>query len=127
MIAVIFEVLPHAQHRDAYFAIAKDLRPILETIDGFISIERFESMAEPSKVLSLSFWRDEQAVMAWRNIGEHRMAQHEGRTKIFKDYRLRVADVLRDYGMHQRTETPIDSRNQHDGVLSSENTDESHE
>ncbi|WP_417811948.1 antibiotic biosynthesis monooxygenase family protein [Thalassospira alkalitolerans] len=114
MIAVIFEVLPHAQHRDAYFAIAKDLRPILETIDGFISIERFESMAEPGKVLSLSFWRDEQAVMAWRNIGEHRMAQHEGRTKIFKDYRLRVAGVIRDYGLTPRNQAPKDSHIHHD-------------
>lgn len=114
MIAVIFEVLPHQQHRDEYFSIAKDLRPALETIDGFISIERFESLTEPGKVLSLSFWRDEEAVMAWRNIDEHRIAQHKGRNRIFGNYRLRVAHVMRDYGMHERAETPEDSRKQHD-------------
>ena len=114
MIAVIFEVLPHPQHRNEYFSIAKDLRPVLETIDGFISIERFESLNEPGKVLSLSFWRDEKAVMAWRNVGEHRIAQNKGRNRIFDYYRLRVAHVMRDYGMHERAETPDDSRKQHD-------------
>ena len=113
MIAVIFEVLPHQQHRDEYFSIAGDLRPILETIDGFISIERFESLTEPGKVLSLSFWRDEEAVMAWRNVGEHRIAQGKGRNRIFDDYRLRVAHVIRDYGMHERAQTPDDSRKLH--------------
>jgi len=105
MIAVIFEVLPNPQHRNEYFSIAKDLRPVLETIDGFISIERFESLNEPGKVLSLSFWR---------NVSEHRIAQHKGRNRIFDNYRLRVAHVMRDYGMHERAETPDDSRKQHD-------------
>lgn len=114
MIAVIFEVMPHPGHRDTYFDIAADLRPVLETIDGFISIERFESMTTPGKVLSLSFWRDEEAVKAWRNTQPHRLAQQRGRDQVFADYRLRVADVLRDYGMTDRAETPADSHRFHD-------------
>jgi heme-degrading monooxygenase HmoA len=107
MIAVIFEVLPKDQH--AYLDIAASLRPLLDEIDGFISIERFESLSEPGKVLSLSFWRDEQAVEEWRRLEAHRSAQVKGRTRIFEDYRLRVADVIRDYGLHEREQAPADS------------------
>lgn len=110
MIAVIFEVEPHAERRDDYFRIAAELRPLLDEIDGFISIERFESLTQPGKVLSLSFWRDEDAVAHWRAAEAHRAAQAEGRARIFRDYRLRVAHVLRDYGLHDREETPRDSR-----------------
>lgn len=113
MIAVIFEVWPKDEHRDAYLGIAADLKPLLETIDGFISIERFTSLAEPGKILSLSFWRDEEAVAAWRNLEPHRAAQTQGRQWVFKDYRLRVAGVIRDYGMQQRDQVPIDSRSIH--------------
>lgn len=102
MIAVIFEVEPHADTRDEYFRIAAELRPLLDEINGFISIERFESLSQPGKVLSLSFWRDEEAVAQWRAAEAHRAAQAEGRTRIFRDYRLRVAHVLRDYGMKGR-------------------------
>ncbi|HBU97300.1 antibiotic biosynthesis monooxygenase family protein [Thalassospira lucentensis] len=114
MIAVIFEVTPHKAHYDEYLAIAADLKPILEGIDGFISIERFQSMTTPGKVLSLSFWRDEDAVKAWRNVAEHRAAQVEGRNRIFADYRLRVAAVIRDYGMTPRDQVPDDSSAHHD-------------
>ncbi|RCK28049.1 antibiotic biosynthesis monooxygenase [Thalassospira profundimaris] len=114
MIAVIFEVTPHKAHYDDYLAIAADLKPVLEKMDGFISVERFQSLTTPGKVLSLSFWRDEEAVKAWRSLGEHRAAQIQGRTKIFEDYRLRVAGVIRDYGMHERDQAPDDSRRQHD-------------
>lgn len=108
MIAVIFEVIP--AERDRYLDIAAQLRPQLDGIDGFISIERFESLSQPGKVLSLSFWRDEEAVAAWRNTPEHRSAQAIGRTEVFRDYRLRIADVVRDYGMTNRAEAPADSR-----------------
>ena len=114
MIAVIFEVWPHEEHRGAYLDIAAELKPLLEEVDGFISVERFESLMEPGKILSLSIFRDEQAVQNWRNTVEHRTAQAKGRSGIFKDYRLRVAHVLRDYGMKRRGDVPADSRVLHD-------------
>lgn len=110
MIAVIFEVLPKDQHKQEYLDIAAELRPLLDKIDGFISIERFESLSNPRKFLSLSFWRDEKAVEEWRKLEAHRAAQITGRTAIFEDYRLRVADVTRDYGMHDRAQVPSDSQ-----------------
>ena len=113
MIAVIFEVWPKEAHRDAYLDIATSLRPLLEEIDGFISVERFESLTEPGKILSLSVWRDEAAVAAWRAVAEHRKAQTAGRNNHFADYRLRVASVLRDYGMSEREEAPADNRAVH--------------
>jgi heme-degrading monooxygenase HmoA len=108
MIAVIFEVEP--TDRDAYFRIAAELRPLLDDVDGFISIERFQSLSDPDRVLSLSFWRDEAAVAQWRNVESHRAAQAAGRAGVFRDYRLRVAHVVRDYGMRVREEAPDDSR-----------------
>jgi len=108
MIAVIFEVWP--ERREDYLDIAAELRPLLKQIDGFISVERFESITEKGKMLSLSFFRDETAVQAWRNIAEHRAAQAKGRGGVFKDYRLRIASVIRDYGMNERDEAPADSR-----------------
>lgn len=113
MIAVIFEVWPHAERREEYLEIAASLRAQLEAMDGFISIERFESLAEPGKLLSLSFWRDERAVAAWREVEGHRAAQAKGRARVFKNYRLRIADVLRDYGMFDREQAPADSRRVH--------------
>lgn len=110
MIAVIFEVEPNADRRQDYLAIAADLKPLLEGIDGFVSIERFGSLTTEGKILSLSFWRDEGAVAQWRRLDEHRRAQAAGRTGIFAGYRLRVASVLRDYGMDARGEAPPDSR-----------------
>ena len=110
MIAVIFEVLPHPETRAAYLAIAAHLRPLLDGIDGFVSIERFESLTEPGKILSLSFWRDEAAVARWRTLEAHRAAQDAGRAGVFAGYRLRVADVLRDYGLNDRHQAPDDSR-----------------
>ena len=110
MIAVIFEVEPAAGRRDAYLGIAAELRPLLDGIDGFLSIERFQSLSDPNRVLSLSFWRDEDAVKAWRNTEEHRQAQRAGRGGIFAGYRLRIAHVMRDYGLTERDEAPRDSR-----------------
>lgn len=111
MIAVIFEVEPAEGKRDAYLGIAADLRPLLDGIDGFISIERFQSLADPKRILSLSFWRDEAAVAAWRNTEEHRQAQRAGRGGIFAGYRLRIASVIRDYGLNERREeAPQDSQ-----------------
>ena len=115
MIAVIFELEPKPGQDQAYFATAADLAPRLAEIDGFISVERFQSLASPGKFLSLSFWRDEAAVAAWRGQSPHRAAQSAGRHAIFADYRLRVAAVLRDYGLDQRAEVPNDSRAFHDG------------
>ncbi|MBF5045408.1 antibiotic biosynthesis monooxygenase [Aggregicoccus sp. 17bor-14] len=113
MIAVIFEVWPAEGRRDEYLAIAAALRARLEHIDGFLSIERFESLTTPGKLLSLSFWRDEAAVAQWRAQDAHRAAQARGRSEVFTDYRLRVAAVLRDYGMDAREEAPRDSRERH--------------
>ncbi len=113
MIAVIFELEPKPGRRQAYFDLAAALRPQLEEIDGFLSIERFESLQQPGKFLSLSFFRDEGAVAAWRNTMEHRAAQARGRAEIFANYRLRVAAVLRDYGLERREEAPADSRVRH--------------
>jgi heme-degrading monooxygenase HmoA len=113
MIAVIFEVLPHARHRQDYLDAASSLRPHLEEADGFLSIERFESLSSSGKILSLSFWRDEQAVKQWRNFELHRSAQKAGRQTIFANYRLRVATVVRDYGLNERNEAPEDSRDEH--------------
>lgn len=110
MIAVIFEVWPADGRKQDYLDIAAKLKPELEKIDGFLSIERFASLTEEGKILSLSFWRDEQAVRAWRTLEPHRQAQEAGRGGIFRDYRLRVASVLRDYGMSERTEAPADLR-----------------
>lgn len=110
MIAVIFEVMPHAEHKQAYLNIAAHLRPMLDEIDGFISIERFESLSQPGKILSLSFWRDEAAVQQWRQLEDHRAAQAQGRSRLFQDYRLRIAGVIRDYGLHEREQAPQDSR-----------------
>jgi heme-degrading monooxygenase HmoA len=114
MIAVIFEVRPKPEQRQAYLDLAAELRPILETVDGFISIERFESLTEKGKILSLSFFRDEEAVAAWRNIPQHRSTQAKGRATIFENYRLRIAGVIRDYGMNERAQAPKDSRAMHD-------------
>ena len=114
MIAVIFEVVPKDTQKQAYLDIAASLRPLLEEIDGFISIERFQSLTAPGKILSLSFWRDEAAIQQWRNTEMHRMAQSAGRDHVFETYRLRIAAVSRDYGMFERREAPKDSQEFHD-------------
>jgi len=113
VIAVIFEVWPTEGRALEYFDLATSLRTDLEKIDGFISIERFESLTRKGKYLSLSFWRDEKAVRAWRNLEKHRIAQTKGRNGVFADYRLRVASVMRDYGMQDRSDAPSDSREMH--------------
>ena len=113
MIAVIFEVWPAPGRAGEYFDLAGTLKGDLEKIDGFVSIERFESLVTRGKFLSLSFWRDEEAVRAWRNLERHREAQAKGRGGVFADYRLRVASVVRDYGMHERDAAPVDSRAAH--------------
>jgi heme-degrading monooxygenase HmoA len=113
MIAVIFEVWPEPEHKQEYLDLAAELKPILETIDGFISVERFESITEKGKMLSLSFFRDEEAVAAWRNVPQHRTTQGKGRTSVFDNYRLRIAGVIRDYGMNDRAQAPKDSRAAH--------------
>ena len=113
MIAVIFEVWPAEGRTQHYLDLAAALRADLESVDGFISIERFESLSEPGKLLSLSFFRDEEAVRQWRNLPSHRRTQAAGRGGVFRDYRLRVAAVMRDYGLNARLEAPRDSRAAH--------------
>ncbi len=113
MIAVIFEVEPAHGDPVPYLDIAAGLIDELRTVDGFISVERFQSLSTPGKLLSLSFWRDEAAVKRWRSLESHRRAQHAGRGGVFQNYRLRVAQVLRDYGMQERDEAPADSRQRH--------------
>jgi len=109
MIAVIFELEPAIGREQEYFDLASDLRPLLDDIDGFISIERFESLTTSGKYLSLSFWRDDDAVLQWRNLSEHRAAQTKGRKHILSHYRLRVASVARDYSLADRSDVPTDS------------------
>lgn len=106
MIAVIFEVQPTEAGRAAYMDHAAALQPLLGALDGFISVERFQSLADPARLLSLSYWRDEAAVRGWRELGRHREAQAAGREGLFHDYRLRVAEVVRDYGLHDRAQVP---------------------
>jgi heme-degrading monooxygenase HmoA len=113
MIAVIFEVVPAEGRRADYLDIAATMRPMLSQIDGFISVERFQSLSDPKKLLSLSFFRDEDAIAQWRNLTAHRGAQAKGRSGIFDDYRLRIAHVMRDYGLHDRDQAPADSKSAH--------------
>jgi heme-degrading monooxygenase HmoA len=115
MIAIIFEVFPAPGRKQEYLDLAAALKPELEKIDGFISIERFASLTNEGKILSLSVFRDEAAVQAWRNLEKHRLAQARGRAGIFSDYRLRVASVVRDYGMFERAQAPGDSLQAHHG------------
>ncbi len=114
MLAVIFEFEPFAERRQDYLDFAAALKSELEKIDGFISIERFESLTTPGRLLSISFWRDEAAIERWRKLESHRAAQAASRDGIMRDYRLRVAQVVRDYGMQAREQAPADSRSIHD-------------
>ncbi len=114
MIAVIFEVQVDPGRRTDYLDTAARLGPALEKTEGFVSIERFESLSRPGRILSLSIWKDEEAVRRWRNLEAHRAAQAAGRNGIFTDYRLRVAAIIRDYGMRERAQAPDDSRALHD-------------
>jgi heme-degrading monooxygenase HmoA len=113
MIAVIFEVTPNPDRKQEYLDIAAAMRPMVEDVDGFISVERFQSLTNPDKLLSLSFFEDEDAVERWRKLSAHRGAQAKGRGGIFDDYHLRIAHVIRDYGMFDRAEAPKDSRSAH--------------
>ncbi|CTQ51561.1 Antibiotic biosynthesis monooxygenase [Roseibium album] len=113
MIAVIFEVIPHEDKKQNYLDMAAKMRPLVEQIDGFLSVERFQSLTNPEKLLSVSFFRDEAALDEWRQLTDHRKAQNAGRNNYFKDYRLRVGHVMRDYGMEEREEAPQDSRALH--------------
>jgi heme-degrading monooxygenase HmoA len=113
MIAVIFEVRPHSEHKAGYLDWAAELKSELLKMDGFISIERFQSLTDPDKLLSLQFWRDDSCLTAWRNLEAHRAAQAAGRKTMFKEYRLRIAKVTRDYGLNERDEAPADSRRAH--------------
>jgi heme-degrading monooxygenase HmoA len=109
MVTVIFEVWPKPGRAQRYFDLAAELKPMLQSIDGFVSVERFQSLSTEGKFLSMSLWRDEEAVRAWRTHGGHRGSQQEGRSDVFADYRIRVAAVLRDYGMTDREQAPPDS------------------
>lgn len=113
MIAVIFEVWPHPEHRQGYLDWAARLRAELETMEGFLSIERFQSLTDPDKLLSLQFWRDEECLARWRNLDAHRTAQAAGRSTMFREYKLRIAQVVRDYGLKEREQAPEDSRRVH--------------
>lgn len=110
MVAVIFEVMPKKEKWEQYLDLAAALKTELEKIEGFLSVERFQSISDPAKILSLSFWQDEESVREWRNKAAHRSAQNEGRNSIFDHYRLRIANVVRDYGMHDRMQAPTDSK-----------------
>lgn len=114
MIAMIFEFWVNDDELDAYTRMSGNMRQLVDGIDGFISVERFRSEADPNKILALGFFRDEAAVQAWRNLPAHRQAQALGREKFFSHYRLRMAEVVRDYDMQQRDEAPADSKSIHD-------------
>lgn len=109
MLAVIFEVYPGKEGKEEYLQLAGELRSMTEKFDGLISIERFQSLVDENKILSLSFWRDEKAIKAWRNVTEHRIAQQKGKTSLFNSYRIRVAEVARDYSDKERDQAPADS------------------
>lgn len=113
MIAVIFELRADPERKQEYLDLAASLRPLLAQVDGFISIERFQSLSDPERIVSLSFWRDQEAVARWRQLEAHRQAQAAGRGGIFLEYRLRVAEVIRDYSMSERDQAPADSRAVH--------------
>ena len=113
MIAIIFELMPADGQKDAYLDIAATMRPMVEQVEGFISVERFQSLTNPDKLLSISFFEDEDAVHRWRKLAAHRNAQSKGRTGVFSDYRLRVCHVMRDYGMFDREQAPEDSVKAH--------------
>jgi len=113
MIAVIFEVMPHPDRKGDYLDLAAEMKPLVDQVDGFISVERFQSLTNPDKLLSLSFFRDEEAVQNWRKLAAHRKAQAKGRAGIFTDYHLRIAHVIRDYGLADGDEAPDDSRASH--------------
>ena len=113
MIAVIFEVMPHPDRKSDYLDMAALMRPLVDEIDGFISVERFQSLTNPDKLLSLSFFRDEEAIAHWRRLTKHRAAQLAGREGMFSDYHLRIAHVIRDYGLFDRDEAPADSKALH--------------
>jgi len=113
MIAVLFEAWPAPGEDETYLDLAAALRPELDHVEGFLGIERFRSLADPDKLLSLSWWRDEAAIAAWRNLPAHRATQARGRAGVFADYRLRIAEVVRDYGLKDRAEAPADSREAH--------------
>jgi len=115
MIAVIFEVEPAEGKREAYLDIAAKMRPMVEQVEGFISVERFQSLTNPGKLLSLSFFEDEAAIDRWRKLAAHRKAQSDGRSGVFSDYRLKICHVIRAYGMFDREQAPADSRAAHDG------------
>ncbi|WP_297773919.1 antibiotic biosynthesis monooxygenase [uncultured Roseovarius sp.] len=115
MIAIIFEVEPAEGQKAPYLEMAAKMRALVEGVEGFISVERFQSLTHPGKLLSLSFWEDEAAVERWRKLHEHRHAQSLGREVMFDDYRLRVVSVIRDYGKHDRAEAPKDSLEVHGG------------
>ena len=115
MVTVIFEVWPHPEHRQGYLDWAAELKSELETMEGLLSIERFQSLTDPGKLLSLQFWRDEECLAKWRQLEAHRAAQSAGRRTMFKEYRLRIAEVVRDYGKEEREEAPADSRRVHEG------------
>jgi len=113
MIAVIFEVFPKEENKQEYLDIAGKLKPMLSNFEGFISIERFESLQTPGKILSLSFWENEESVQEWRNETMHRQGQASGLDHIFSDYRIRVGEIIRDYGIDERNEAPKDSNMYH--------------
>lgn len=113
MIAVIFEVEPADGRKDEYLDIAAEMRPMLDEIEGFISVERFQSLTDPRKILSLSFFEDEASIVRWRTLSAHRGAQAKGRKGVFDDYRLRIASVIRDYGMFDRAQAPTDIKEAH--------------
>ncbi len=114
MHVVIFEVYPAEGRKDEYFDHVARLKQDLGETEGFISVERFQSLTDPDKLLSLSFWESEEAIARWRNRPRHRKSQAAGRTGIFADYRLRVAEIQRDYGLNQRDQAPEDSRATHE-------------
>jgi heme-degrading monooxygenase HmoA len=114
MLAVIFEVIPTTEGKKEYLSIAASLRQELESSPGFISIERFQSLADKDKILSLSFWENEESVTQWRNSKEHRLAQTKGRNSLFRDYRIRIGSIVRDYSLAEREQSPEDSRLFHD-------------
>ncbi|HJA07813.1 MAG TPA: antibiotic biosynthesis monooxygenase [Candidatus Mailhella merdigallinarum] len=108
-IVVLFEVTPTAEGRQRYLELAASLKKLLAEAKGFIRAERFSSLTEEGKLLSMNLWESEDDVDAWRNTLDHRISQMEGRNKLFKKYTITVASVIREYGNTSREQAPSDS------------------
>ncbi len=108
-IVVLFEVTPTKEGMEKYLELASMLKPMLSGFDGFISAERFQSLNNEGKLLSMNVWENEEAIEKWRNTLSHRMSQLEGKNKLFESYKITVCNTIREYSNTDRKNAPQDS------------------